>query len=207
MATHQEFDVELDGTPVRGRLVLPEAQTVQRPVPAVLICHGVPELSPETQRLHDQVADALVEAGLAVAGIVHGSAGAPGTRLAVEAVDDAAAVFHGLALREDLDLDHLSVLGHTLGAIVAASLAKRTDQIDRLCLLTPVTTADVTARLAAESAADVATRLGGGTVPPGFFDAIDVLTPAQDLTAHDRPTLIMHGAADRTAAPASSAAY
>lgn len=207
MARREEFDVELEGTPVRVKLDLPDRQTNGRLLPAVLLCHGQPELSPDARRLIDQVADALLDAGLVVADIAQGSGGAPGTRLAVESVDDVAAVFHGLALREDLDLDRLCVFGYAMGAIVAACLAKRTDQIDRICLLAPVTAAEVAARLAAESAADVTVRLGGGTVPPGFFDGIEVLTPAQDIAAYDRPTLIMYGAADRTATAASSAEY
>jgi pimeloyl-ACP methyl ester carboxylesterase len=207
MARSEEFDVELEGTPVRVKLDLPDRQSETRPLPAVLLCHGMPEPGADVRRLVEQITEVLNDAGLAVAGIARGSAGAPGTRLAVEAVDDAAAVFHGLALRENLDLEHLGVLGYSLGAIVAACLAKRTDQIHRICLLAPTTTAEVAARLAAESAADVATRLGGGSVPPGFFDGIEALTPAQDLATYERPTLILYGAADRTATAASWAEY
>jgi dipeptidyl aminopeptidase/acylaminoacyl peptidase len=207
MATQQDFSVELEGTAVRGRLDLPEPRQERRPFPTVLICHGLPGLSPEAGRLHGQLTDALVEAGLAVASITGGFSGSPGTRLAVESVDDAAAIYHGLAVREDLDLNRISVLGHSLGAIVVACLARRTDQIDRVCLLAPVSADHVAARLAVESAADVATRLGGNTVPPGFFDGLEALTPATDLAAYDRPTLIMHGAADRAVPAASSIQY
>ncbi len=207
MARQQDFSVELEGTAVRGRLDLPEPRQEPRAFPTVLLCHGLPSLSPEAGRLHGQLTDALVGAGLAVASIAEGSTGSPGTRLAVESVDDAAAVFHGLAVREELDLNHIGVLGHSLGAIVAACLAKRTDQIDRICLLAPVTPDHVAARLAIESAADVAARLGGDTVPPGFFDGLEALTPAQDLAAFDRPTLIVHGAADRAVPPTSSTQY
>ncbi|MHC4803714.1 MAG: alpha/beta hydrolase family protein [Planctomycetota bacterium] len=207
MARQQDFAVELEGTSVHGRLDLPEPHQEQRPFPTVLLCHGLPSLSPGARRLHGQLTDALVEAGLVVASIAEGSAGSPGTRLAVESVDDAAAVFHGLAVREELDLDHIGVLGHSLGAIVAACLAKRTDQIDRLCLLAPVTADHVAGRLAVESAADLTARLGGGSVPPGFFDGLEALTPEEDVAAYDRPTLILHGAADSAVPPASSARY
>ncbi len=188
MARHQDFAVELEGTPVRGRIDLPEPQPEQRPLATVLLCHGLPNLSPETEQLYGQFTDTLVEAGLAVASIARGTSGSPGTRLAVESVDDAAAVFHGLAIRENLDLEHISVLGHSLGAMVAACLAKRTDQIDRLCLLSPVTADDVAARLAGDGPDDVAAGLGGSTVPPGFFDGIESLRPTEDLAVHDRPT-------------------
>ncbi|MHC4209988.1 MAG: alpha/beta hydrolase family protein [Planctomycetota bacterium] len=207
MARQQDFSVELEGTPVRGRLDLPEPQPEPRPLPTVLLCHGLPSLTPETERLYGQITDALVEAGLAVASVARGTSGSPGTRLAVESIDDAAAVFHGLAVREDLDLEHISVVGHSVGALVAACLARRTDQIDRVCLLAPVTADHVVARLAGEGPDEVAAGLGGGSVPPGFFDGIETLKPAADLAAYDRPTLILHGAADRTVPPASSLPY
>jgi alpha-beta hydrolase superfamily lysophospholipase len=207
MPRQEDFAVEVEGTPVRGRLDLPESKAEQHPFATVLLCHGLPSLSPETQRLYGQITDALLSAGLAVASIARGTSGSPGTRLAVESIDDAAAVFHGLAVREDLDLEHISVLGHSLGAVVAACLARRTDQIDRVCLLAPVTADYVTGRLAGEGPDDVAAGLGGGSVPPGFFDGIEMLRPAEDLATYDRPTLIMHGAADRTVPPASSLQY
>jgi pimeloyl-ACP methyl ester carboxylesterase len=207
MARQEDFAVEVDGTPVRGRLDLPESKGEQRPFATVLLCHGLPSLSPEIERFYAQITDALVAAGLAVASIARGTSGSPGTRLAVESIDDAAAVFHGIAVREDLDLEHISVLGHSLGAVVAACLARRTDQIDRLCLLAPVTVDYVAARLVGEGPDDIAAGLGGGSVPPGFFDGLEMLRPTEDLATYDRPTLIMHGAADRTVPPASSLQY
>jgi pimeloyl-ACP methyl ester carboxylesterase len=127
--------------------------------------------------------------------------------LAVESVDDAAAIFHGLALRKELDLHRIGVLGQGLGGIVVSCLARRTDQIARLCLLAPVTTGEVLSRLGTESEEELAQRLGAPVIPPGFFDGLDSLTPAVDLVTHDRPTLIVHGAADRIVPPESSLAY
>lgn len=212
MARREEFAVELNGAPVRASLDLPERKERDRekekgkdrdndreesPFAAVLLCHGLPAINDGTARLYAEITDALVESGVAVATILGGSAGARGARLAVESVDDAAAVFHGLALREELDLNRLGVLGHSLGGIVAASLSKRTDQIERLCLLAPVTAKNVMARLAGDAEEEVVARLGGTEVPPGYFDGLDSLTPTEDAAAHDRPTLIMLGAADR----------
>jgi pimeloyl-ACP methyl ester carboxylesterase len=178
MATQRDFAVELEGTSVRARLDLPDPKPEGRPLATVLLSPGLPNLSHDLDQLYGQITDALVEAGLAVARITRATAGAPGTRLAVETVDDAAAVIHGLAVRQEVDLEHIGVLGHSVGALVAACLARRTDQIDRLCLLAPVTADEVVARLAADGPGDVAAALGSASVPPGFFDGIESLTPA-----------------------------
>ena len=77
MARREEFDVELEGTPVRVKLDLPDRPSDGKPLPAVLLCHGQPELSPDARRLIDQVTEALTEAGMAVADIARGSGGAP----------------------------------------------------------------------------------------------------------------------------------
>ena len=207
MATHKQFTVELDGAPVRGELHLPEPSEGAPPPGTVMFCTGLPTVGPETGELYAQLTETLVEAGLAVATISGGSMTTPPARLAVELVDDAAAVFHGLSVREELDLDRIGILGHSLGGITAACLAERTDRIHRICLLAPITTHEVSSRLNGETDDEVAARFGGDSVPPGFFDGLDTLRPTENLAAHDRPTLIVHGAADRIAQPELSMAY
>ncbi|MHC4415817.1 MAG: alpha/beta hydrolase family protein [Planctomycetota bacterium] len=207
MNRHEDLTVELNRASLRGTLDLPAPPKDNGPAPVVLLCHGLPALSTNTGELLEEVSGALMEAGLAVAGFGPGAATAseaPGT---ARAVDEASAMLHALALRDDLDLNRIGVLGYSLGGIVAACLSKRTDQIARLCLLAPLTTDELAARLANESDNQVASRLGGTEVPSGFFDAWKALTPTDDLVAHDRPTLILHGAADRTVPPEESLKY
>ncbi len=207
MPRHEEFTVELEPTPVRGRLDLPDEQNGQGPLASVMLCPGLPAVGAETRELYAQLIDALVAAGLAVATITEGSTTSPGAKLAVEAVDDAAAVFHGLSIRDELDLNRISVLAHSIGGITASCLARRTDQIHRICLLAPITAHEVASRLNGDTDDELATRLGGDHVPAGYFDGVDGLRPTEDLAATDRPTLIMHGAADRVAQPELSLAY
>lgn len=204
MTRREEFSVHLDGSPVRGRLDLPSAANDDKPLAVVLLCPGLPGLHAENDELHATITDTLVKSGLAVATLGEGSSAA---RRAVERVDDVAALFHGLAVRDKLDLDRLGVLGHSLGGITAACLSKRTDQINRLCLLAPVTAREVSTRLGNGSAEELATRMGGTEIPGGFFDGIDTLSPTDDVAAYDRPTLILHGAADRIVPPELSVAY
>jgi len=207
MPRREDFTVELEPTPVHGRLDLPDEKEGQGPLASVLLCSGLPAVGEETRALYARLIDALVAAGLAVATITDGSISSPDAKLAVESVDDAAAVFHGLSVRDELDLNRISVLAHSVGGITASCLARRTDQIHRICLLAPMTAHEVASRLNGDTDDELAKRLGGNRVPSGYFDGIDALRPTEDLAATDRPTLIMHGAADRIAQPELSLAY
>jgi len=207
MTICEQFTVELDGAPVRGELHMPETTEGAPPPGTVMFCAGLPTVGPETGELYAQLTGTLVKAGLAVATMTGGSMTTPQARLAVELVDDAAAVFHGLSVRDELDLDRIGILGHSLGGITASCLAERTDRIHRICLLAPITTHEVSARLNGETDDQLAAWLGGDSVPTGFFDGLNALRPTENLAAHDRPTLIMHGAADRIASPELSMAY
>lgn len=207
MASQQQFTIELDATPVRGRLNLPDQPQDGGLLSSVILCPGLPAVGDETGDLYGRLTDALVEAGLAVATLTEGSMTADGARLAVNAVDDAAAIFHDLSVRDGLDLNRIGILGHSIGGITASCLAKRTDQVHKVCLLAPITAHEVTSRLNGETDDELATRLGGKRVPPGFFDGLDTLRPTEALALYDRPTLIMHGAADHIAQPELSLAY
>ncbi len=201
----REFDAELDGTQVGCRLDVPKQRPDKKPHPAVLLCAGAPAADEPTAELHARIAESLVAAGVAAAAIL-GPRDGPVAGLA-QAVDDAAAVLHSLAVRPEVDVNRIGVLGHGLGAIVAACLSARSDQIAALCLLTPVTPATITSRLGGSSAADLAARLGALDAPEGFFNDLASLSPLQDAARYDRPTLILHGAADRTVPPAAAAEY
>ncbi|MFB3138303.1 MAG: alpha/beta hydrolase family protein, partial [Phycisphaerales bacterium] len=116
----------------------------------------------------------------------------------VGSVDAASAVFRWMALRDELNLNRIGVLGYSLGGLIAACLSRRTDQIARLCLLAPMTVDQVTEKQAGETTHEPAGQLLGDLAS---------LTPIEDLVVHDRPTLIMHGAADRIVGPEASLAY
>jgi dipeptidyl aminopeptidase/acylaminoacyl peptidase len=114
-------------------------------------------------------------------------------------VDDASAVFRHLLLHDDLDRDRIGLLGWRLGSITAACLAGRTDQINRVGLWSPITSGDVLSRIAKGHAAEA--LLDVNTVGDPFVESLAKLTPAEDLAAYDRPTLLLHAAADRVVPP------
>ena len=211
MGQHQPFAVEIAGSAISASLHWPSEQDRIAPVGAVLLVHGAPKPSDKTSALFQRITDALTEAGVVVATYAARSFNADDRsarqRLAVEMIDDASAVFRWLALRDELDLDRLGVLGFSLGTIVASGLAQRTDRIARLCLLAPVTAEAVLVGAERSSAQEIMKSLGAEEPMDGFLDELETLDPVAGAVMRDRPTLIVHGAADRAALPELSFAF
>ena len=164
------------------------------------MCDGLAIPNSHIDELFEHLADALHRVGIAT--LTYGPSGQESNdqateRLAVEAIDAASAAFRWLALQEKIDLGRIGVLGFSLGAIVAACLAKRTDQIASLCLLAPTTPDDVLAHISSNGEGESAPLLGVEQANKHYFADLKNLTPPQDAALHDRPTLILHGAADR----------
>ena len=203
MSAQEPFALDLNGTAVRGTLHLPPRDPDDPSTPGVvLLCLGPPSRSDEIPALVDDLRTALLEADVAVAEV-----DADGSERLASTVDRAAAALHALSVRADLDVHRIGVLGYSLGTITAACLAGRSDQIARLALLAPVSTELLADRLADDDAAAVAADLGAAEVDGDFFAGLEQLEPARDLTRYDRPTLIMHGAADRALPVAASEHY
>jgi pimeloyl-ACP methyl ester carboxylesterase len=122
-------------------------------------------------------------------------------------IDEASAVLHWLMLRDELDLARVGVLGYSFGSIVAACLARRTDQIARLCLLAPVSAEALLSAAERSDGSALLKSLGLEGVAEGFFTDLGALDPMHSAAVHDRPTLILHGAADEDVPAEVSFAY
>ncbi len=197
----KQFTLDVGGHKVRGTLSQPDISSEDDRCAAVLICDGLVTPNPFTDELLENLTDALHRVGIAT--LTFGpcneeSNGQVARRLAVEAIDAASAVFRWLALHEKIDLNRIGVLGFSLGGIVAACLAKRTDQIASLCLLAPTTPDDVVAHIFSDSDGESAPLLGVEQANEHYFADLKNLKPTQDAAFYDRPTLILHGAADRS---------
>ena len=70
MPRRQEFTVELEPTPVHGRLDLPDEKEGQGPLASVLLCSGLPAVGEETRELYAQLIDDLVGRTLVAASTV-----------------------------------------------------------------------------------------------------------------------------------------
>ena len=98
MSTHEEFTVALNGASVGATLQRPEPSDGDQPFAAVLLCHGLGALTAQTAELVDQITDALVEAGLAVATIGKNATDSYGFQGGVGSLGAASAAFRWVAL-------------------------------------------------------------------------------------------------------------
>jgi dipeptidyl aminopeptidase/acylaminoacyl peptidase len=203
MPRQEAFEAELEGAAVQGALDLPDPGGDGRP-PIVLLCTGLPALPPDAASFLGDTTRALVDAGVAVASF---SSDSGGLRRLVDTTQDAAAALQAVSNRPEIDPTRLGLLGWSLGALTACCLCGRTDRIARLCLICPVPIDPTSGRQVAAAAADLVAHLGGGEVPAEVLDGAAALAPARELLRHDRPTLIIHGAADRIVAPDASRRY
>jgi dienelactone hydrolase len=117
-------------------------------------------------------------------------------------VADAAAVYRWLTQRPGIDPARIGVLGHCLGAIAATALARHAPRIERLCLLSATTASHLATRLAAGNGS--APKFDSHQVPSSYGPSLANIDSAAEAAFHDRPTLIVHGAADRFITPKAS---
>ncbi len=201
----QEF-VELEAGEQKPQLTLhfPGESAGDKSLPAVLICPPLPGAARDLAPLMGELTSRLVDAGLAVAQLDRPeNETAPDTADAL--IDEASAAFRWLLLREGLDADRIGVLGADLAAITAACLSARTDRINRLCLLSGMTNDLPVSRLARPDSGPP--LLDPADLVESFLESFGTLSPAKDIATHDRPTLIIHAAADEITPPESVAPY
>src|SRR4029453_2302274 len=128
----EAFQIELSGGTVRGTLQRPSNGAVS-PTAAVLICRGVRPLDEDGHALLDELAKALCQRGLAVAGFGHRFAelilddfDAP---TAEHDIEDVMAVYEWMASWTDIDPDPIGLIGYSLGAIAATAIASGAKQV------------------------------------------------------------------------------
>ncbi len=206
MATQQQFEIKVGDGLVHGVLNIPGERSETPAAPGLLICCDMPTCGePDEPGFLADAASALAHKGIATVRYRPRNEGATEPEQAAAAVDDASAVFRWLMMHEAIDAERVGVFARHLGSVIAACLAGRTDQINRLCLLTPYSIEEVLSRAA---------KPNGG---PSLFDDVSPsaafiatlaeMKPTTAITTHGRPILVLHGAADRTIEPAAAEAY
>jgi pimeloyl-ACP methyl ester carboxylesterase len=198
MSRVESFDIEVGGGVVAG--VLHEPDDGARP--AVLLVNGPPGTLAHEGLTADTLAEALP--GIAVARYEPRRDDNGALRDPATAVDDAAAVLHWLLVHEHVDARCVGLLGEGLGAVVAACLAGRTDRINRVCLLAPVTPDEALARITRNGAPPL---VDTDIADDAYRAALGGMDGATALATHAPPTLVLHGAADRVAPPSSATPY
>ena len=181
------IEIKHDGARL-GAVAHPRANGSAAPV--VLVCDD-PWTGGATDHV-DEITEGLLASGLAVASLDPSPTIADHLDLAAEAlawIEDA----------ESVDSERLGLLGCERGAIVAACLAGRTEAIRRLCLLTPMRPADAVGKPAKS-------RQARAMADPADA-AVAEIDAAAEVARHARPTLIVHGAADKLVPIAAPIAY
>ena len=197
LAPGKVMELDVSGRTARVSLRLPER--VNPPAPVVLLCETQALLGHDESDTISEIATSLVVQGIAAAtyepSIADLTLAGADPSWAQHRVDEATAALQWVLEQETLDRHRVGVLGYGIGALIAAALAGRTDQISRLCLLGVP---------AIESAARLLNSNGEASDdadPPASFltESLEELDPVAGALAFDRPTLIMHGAADANA--------
>lgn len=200
MSQEVNFSVDVDGLGVSGRLHRPMGEPNGKVPPAVLLCRAVLEPSEAEEDLAAALEHGLVAAGIAVATfdprIRRGEPEEGPPPPVPDPIDCAARAFEWMTKRIDLDGLRLSVLGHGIGAIVAAGLALRTDKVHRTCLIAPATPEWLASQIMPKGSIG-----NGASARPNLHRHLQPLTNvpvAQALLGQHRQTLVIFGASERT---------
>jgi dipeptidyl aminopeptidase/acylaminoacyl peptidase len=198
MSPQESFELEVGAGIVRGTLRAPEGDEA---VPAVLVCGDPPGTVLEHEPLLAELAERLVDAGIAAARFSwrEGDPDAPARAEAM--VDDASAVLRWLLLHDGVDARRVGLFGSGMGAATAAVLAARTDQVGGLCMLAPVSGDDAVGRIDKNG---LPSLLDPDAVPAEFLSSLAELSAVEDAARRAQPTLVMRGAADRVVTAANS---
>jgi dipeptidyl aminopeptidase/acylaminoacyl peptidase len=98
------------------------------------------------------------------------------------------------------DRTRLGLIGFSLGGLLASCVCGRTNAYSAAVLIAP-TTPENLCRHAAEASAEQPVIYGPHTLHPQLFEDIMTLNPLADITKNPRPTLVVHGTADKAVTP------
>jgi dienelactone hydrolase len=203
----EAFDIKLDNGTVRGTLHRPATSAAKAPV--VVICRGVFVFAEDAAGLFDDLTQSLNEAGLAVARFEHRCADLIledfDAHRAVHDLEDAMAIVRWLMRRDDVDKAKIGVIGYSLGAIAATAVLQSLPSIARLCLLGAITAKNLASRLG--NGNGNGSLIKPGQVPAAYAASLAGIDSAQEAARDVRPTMVLHGAADRFVAPEVALEY
>jgi dienelactone hydrolase len=203
MSATESFKLEVGSSEVTGTLMLPRGASARSPSGSVIICQGIAAAGDNAAAFLDELAAAVVDSGLAAVRFEHRCADLIledfDAHTAAHDLDDALAVYRWLVEREDIDEARIGVLGYSYGAIAATAIARRLEAINRLCLIAPATARHV--RATSNGANEQVTDDHAHRMPAAYAPSLAETDSGADAAFHNRPTLIVHGAADRFIGP------
>lgn len=206
MITYQE--VLSRGFILRGMMHRPQSVPFGRRLPAVVLCHGFTGTRVEPHRLFVKAANALAEAGIvAVRFDFAGSGESDGDFVDVTPeteVLDAINILNWLGAQAGVDRSRLGMIGLSLGGLVTACAASRTQLPATIALW--AATANMGQRMheraTPQSSAQLQEKgyvdLRGNLVGRGFLENALQINPLQEAQHYAGKVLIVHGTEDQS---------
>jgi dipeptidyl aminopeptidase/acylaminoacyl peptidase len=212
MITYQE--VLSRGFTLRGMMHRPQSVPAGRRLPAVVLCHGFTGTRVEPHRLFVKAANALAAAGIvAVRFDFAGSGESDGEFVDVTPeteVQDAINILNWLGAQAGVDRSRLGMIGLSLGGLVTACAASRTQLPAAIALW--AATANMGQRMHERATPQSSAQLeekgyidrSGNLVGRGFLENALQINPLQEAQQYAGKVLIVHGTEDQ-AVPVSEA--
>lgn len=200
------ISLEVDGRTLRGMEHVPARNNGEQ-VPAVILFHGFTGTKLEPHRLFWKVSRALEAVGVASFRFDFSGSGESDGHFedmtVSQEIREAGAILDFVRQDPRIDRDRISLLGLSLGGVVASILAAdRPGDVHRLALLAPAgNIRDIVMMMARDISITSDTRVydhGGNLVGMGFAEDVAVLDPYQRASAYTGPVLIVQGTADVT---------
>ena len=209
MTAAQTFEIELGSGAIAGTWHTPDGMSADAPTGAIILCQGVHVAGEEAGEFLEAITQSLVNVGLCVARFEHRCSELIledfDAHSALHDLEDALAIHRWIEQRPDIDSVRIGVLGYSMGAIAATGLSRRLESINRVCLVAPVTAQYLRERFG-ESAGGTPNE-NSPRLPASYLPSLDEIDSSREIAFHDRPTLVIHGAADRYISPTVSLEY
>ncbi len=212
MQQYRQFEVH--GQAIAASLHVPATT----PAPAVVMCHGYTGMRMEAHFLFVKAARELCAAGMNVLRFdFRGSGESEGAfeEMTIEGeIADALAAVETICAEPTVDPTRVGVLGLSLGGLVAACTAARSDRVTALVLWSAV--ADLMGvfserqdwdELCTTVQRDGYVDQGAHRVGEGFYEDCQRIDPLAELTRYGGPALVVHGSDDHTVPPEHSEMY
>ena len=196
------------GQTMRGMIHRPADFSTSRRYPTVMMWHGFTGSRVEPHRLFVKTARRLANEGFLVARFDFVGSGesdgefadtTPETEIA-----DALNVIHWMSAQPGVDRTKLALIGLSLGGLVSACAAGRSEQIKALCLwaATAGVMRSLKQRVSPEAEAFLAANgwvdWYGNIVSQAFFDSAARVNALEEVKAYRGASLILHGDNDGT---------
>lgn len=203
MTTQQFRQFEVKGQTIAASLHVPETT----PAPGVVMCHGFTGTRMEAHLLFVKAARELCAAGMNVLRFdFRGSGESDGTfeEMTIEGeITDALAAVEFLCAEPTVDPARIGLFGLSLGGLVVACAASRSERVRALVLWAAV--ADLMGVFSAREGWDELRAAverdgyvdhGAFRIGKGFYEDCERVDPLAELACFEGPALVVHGSED-----------